>query len=248
MSLHVAQIAHSTRLQQVSFTAKAGQFVGIIGANGAGKSSLLTAITGQLMPLHQGSVHYNERSVLHMSASERRALFGYLPQSPALHGDISVSHFLQSGLVNLPAANAGRDELTRVANLLAITGFLPRPLPHLSGGEQRRIHLARALLGDQPWLVCDEPTASLDLHHQLKVMALLRSFADNGKLVTAALHDLSLAARFCDKLVLLHEGRLMACGEPAEVLSEANLARAFAIKARWLCTEQGVALLPTLLK
>tara|TARA_Y100001973_G_scaffold18871_2_gene27776 strand:- start:5062 stop:5814 length:753 start_codon:yes stop_codon:yes gene_type:complete len=246
MSLVSQQLSYGTRLKNVSFTVPEGQLVGIIGANGAGKTTLLHTLTGQLEP-SAGSVHFAGVDISQLEPLQRRQLFGFLPQNPSAHAEVSVAHFLQSGLVNLPLKVSASVELARVVKLLQLEDYLGRPFTQLSGGEQRRVQLARALLGDQPWLVCDEPTASLDLHYQLHVMQLLKSLAAQGKTITVALHDLSLAARFCDQLVLLRHGALLAADQPAAVLTDANLAQAFGIKARWLCTEQGVALLPSLL-
>ncbi|WP_258241192.1 ABC transporter ATP-binding protein [Pseudidiomarina homiensis] len=247
MSLVCEELSFGARLQQVSFSAATGQLVGIIGANGAGKTTLLQVLTGQLAPT-TGRATFANATIAQLAPLEQRRLIGFLPQNPAAHSDITVAHFLRSGLVNLSLRQSPSAEVKRVVALLNIHDYLARPLTQLSGGEQRRVQLARALLGDQPWLACDEPTASLDLHYQLHVMQLLKRLAQQGKMITVALHDLSLAARFCDQLVLLHKGHLVAAGEPATVLTDDNLASAFGISARWLCTEQGVALLPSLLK
>lgn len=246
MSLICRELSYAERLREVSFTVPEGQLVGIIGANGAGKTTLLHTLTRQLQPT-SGSVHFAGVAMTQLGPLQRRKLFGYLPQNPSVHADVSVLHFLQSGLVNLPLPHSASDELERVTELLQLGNYLSRPLTQLSGGEQRRVQIARALLGDQPWLVCDEPIASLDLHYQLHVMQLLKDLSLRGKTVTVALHDLSLAARFCDQLILLHQGALLTAGQPSMVLTDAHLAQAFGIKARWFCTEQGVALLPSLL-
>ncbi|MDN7138908.1 ABC transporter ATP-binding protein [Pseudidiomarina sp. 1ASP75-14] len=245
MTLKVERLGHSTRLQEVSFAAQPGELVGILGANGAGKSTLLQLLCGVLEP-DAGQLTYQQRDLSQISAYERRQLLGYLPQTPVAEGGIRVDHFLQAGLVNLHLSCPGK-ELNRVVETLQIHALLERTLDKLSGGEQRRVHIARALLGDHNWLLCDEPTTSLDLYYQLQVMAVLRAQADRGKLVTLALHDLGLAARYCDRLVLIDKGRLLAEGTPAAVLTDANLAQAYKIKARWLCTDEGVTLLPSLL-
>lgn len=246
MSLICHQLSYGERLRDVSFSAKDGQLVGIIGANGAGKTTLLQTLTGQLMPT-SGCVSFGDADIASLPPFARRNLLGYLPQNPTAHVEVTVAYFLRSGLVNLTLKGTAELEVMRVVELLELSEYLSRPLTQLSGGEQRRVQLARALLGDQPWLACDEPIASLDLHYQLHVMQLLKNLAYDGKTVTVALHDLSLAARYCDQLILLHNGQLVAAGEPAAVLSDEHLANAFGIQARWLCTEQGVALLPSLL-
>ena len=119
-----------------------------------------------------------------------------------------------------------------------------RALSTLSGGEQQRALLARALVGQPKLLLCDEPTSALDINHQLHTMQLLQQRSGQGQLVLCCLHDLPLAARFCDQLVLLNEGKLIDVGGPAKVLSDANLAQVFGIKALWFCEDSGVAWLP----
>lgn len=246
MSLVCHQLSYGQRLRDVSFSATGGQLIGIIGANGAGKTTLLQTLTGQLLPT-AGRASFGNADIASITPYARRNLLGFLPQNPAAHVEVTVAHFLRSGLVNLSLEHTAEHEVMRVVELLELSDYLSRPLTQLSGGEQRRVQLARALLGDQPWLACDEPIASLDLHYQLHVMQLLKNLARSGKTVTVALHDLSLAARYCDQLILLHKGQLVAAGEPATVLLDEYLANAFGIQARWLCTEQGVALLPSLL-
>lgn len=245
MTLEVTHLTYQERLQRVSFTAQPGELVGVLGANGAGKSTLLQLLCGLLKPT-AGAVSFAGSEVSQMPAIAQRQLLGYLPQAPNIEAAISVEHFLRAGMVNLQLKSP-EAELQRVVQTLTIETLLGRGVHQLSGGEQRRVHLARALLGDQPWLICDEPTASLDLYYQLQVMAILREQAVQGKLVTIAMHDLGLAARYCDRLLLLDRGALLAQGSLTAVLSDANLAQAYKIKARWLCTEDGVTLLPSLL-
>lgn len=247
MILECQLVSYAQRLHDVSFATESGQLVGIIGGNGAGKTTLLHTLTAQLTPT-RGKITFLGKDIGAASPLERRQMFGFLPQNPGVFSDVSVAHFLASGLVNLPAEKRGQAEVERVMQLLDLLDFRQRALAQLSGGEQRRVQFARALLGNQPLLLCDEPIASLDLGYQLQVMALLRELANAGKTVVVALHDLSLAARFCDSLLLLHKGAQVDFGEPAQVLTDTNLAQTFGIKARWLCTEQGVAMLPTLLK
>ncbi|WP_411360471.1 ABC transporter ATP-binding protein [Pseudidiomarina salilacus] len=243
----IENLGLTPRLQPISCRLSGSQLVGIIGPNGAGKSTLLNLLAGQL-PATQGRVEFGGDNWLDSSALQRRQSLSFMPQQPHADGALTVATVLQVGLVNLRLSTPVTAEIARVTELLELQPLLQRPMASLSGGEQRRVHLARALLGDLPWLVLDEPIASLDIHYQLQMMELLRAQARTGKLVMVALHDLSLAARFCDALLLLDQGALRAVGEPAEVLSDENLAAAFRIQARWLCTEQGVGWLPQLLR
>lgn len=243
----IENLGLAPRLHPISCQLNGSQLVGIIGPNGAGKSTLLSLLAGQL-PATQGRVAFGGDNWLEASALRRRQSLSFMPQQPHADGALTVAAVLQVGLVNLSLSTAVTAEIARVTGLLALQPLLQRTMASLSGGEQRRVHLARALLGDLPWLVLDEPIASLDIHYQLQMMELLRAQARTGKLVMVALHDLSLAARFCDTLLLLDQGVLRAVGEPAQVLSDENLAAAFRIQARWLCTEQGVGWLPQLLQ
>lgn len=243
----IENLGFAPRLHPISCQLNGSQLVGIIGPNGAGKSTLLSLLAGQL-PATQGRVAFGGDNWLDSSALQRRQSLSFMPQQPHADGALTVAAVLQVGLVNLSLSTAVTAEIARVTELLALQPLLQRTMASLSGGEQRRVHLARALLGDLPWLVLDEPIASLDIHYQLQMMELLRAQARTGKLVMVALHDLSLAARFCDTLLLLDQGVLRAVGEPAQVLSDENLAAAFRIQARWLCTEQGVGWLPQLLQ
>ena len=231
------------RLRQINLTLQGGQLVGVIGANGAGKSSLLKTLAGLLEP-GSGNVEMNGQLLHRMSAREKAKVFAYLPQNEKPQWDISVTELIKIGLLQQHVS--GQKKQQRIDTVLAacdLISLAQRPLSTLSGGEQQRALLARALVAQPQLLLCDEPTAALDISHQLQTMRLLKQRSQQ-QLVICCLHDLPLAARFCDQLILLHEGALIDVGTPATVLSDSNLAQVFGIKAQWFCETSGVAWLP----
>jgi iron complex transport system ATP-binding protein len=221
-------------VDQASFAATGGELVGLIGANGVGKSSLLRAVA-QLIP-YQGDVAWNGQSLAAMAAPERARTVAYLPQGQSIHWGVEVRHLV--GLGRLPhlgpisRMTAADDAAIDAALARAdVTGLVGKVATELSGGERSRVLMARALAVGAPVLLADEPTASLDPYHQLHTLELLRGLAADGMAVVAVLHDLVLAARFCTRLLLMHEGRIIADGSPSEVLTPAHLAQAYGVEA-----------------
>lgn len=240
--LTIHNLRVDNRLDLNAWTVPTAQFVGVIGANGAGKSTLLSVLAGQL-PTAPQVITLAHQDLAQLTVQQRRQYISYLPQFAAVTTAVTVQHVLLQGMVNLTLANGPHAELAKVCHEFDLTALLNRPITQLSGGEQRRVQVARACLGNVQLALFDEPTTGLDIGQQLELMTLLKHKSQSGTLVMAALHDLALAAQFCDQLLLLHQGRLVAGGSPNEVLSAANLATCFGIQATWLCNEQGVALL-----
>ncbi|WP_372000141.1 ABC transporter ATP-binding protein [Tistrella mobilis] len=220
------------RLDDLSLSLGPGQLVGLIGPNGAGKTTLLRLLAG-LRPPQNGDVSVGGQSLHLLSAAARARQISYLAQGADVHWPLPADAVVALG--RLPHGD-GRSAADRhaVARAMAITGtngFIGRRVDRLSGGERLKVLLARALAVEAPILLADEPVAALDPAHQLDVMGLLRGLAHEGRLIVAVLHDLGLAARFCDRLVLLAEGRLIADGPPETVLTPDRLARAYGIRA-----------------
>lgn len=220
-------------LDRVSVGLAPGALIGLIGPNGAGKTTLLRALAG-LLPLSGGEVRCDGRALAAYRPAERARRIAYLAQNGAAHWPLSVEGLVRLG--RLPhrrgwhGADPRDDEV--VAGMLEATGIATlrdRRVGTLSGGERVRALLARALAVEAPFLLVDEPVAALDPYHQLEIMELLRATAGRGTAVAAILHDLTLAARFCDRLVLLGAGRVLAEGVPDQVLTEAKLADAFQV-------------------
>ena len=237
-----------TVVDSVSFGASGGELVGLIGANGVGKSTLLRAIAGIQAP-EQGRVRYNGEILPARAGKGRAQAIAYLPQGQTVHWPIDVHQLVALGriphLAPLSRLSAADEAAVERAMLRAdVTAFATRPATELSAGERARALLARALAVEAPVLLADEPTAALDPLHQLQVMTLLRQLADDGALVIVVLHDLALAARFCDRLLLMREGAILAEGAADKVLTADNLAAAYGVQAFFAAHEGRPIVLP----
>lgn len=209
--------------------------VGLIGPNGAGKTTLLKTLMGFLAP-DAGSVHFESKPVTEWDRAGLACRVGYLAQGAPCFWPMTVENVV--GLGRTPHHRRfGTDvqkDRTAVDAALAATGvehLRARSALDLSGGERVRVMLARVLAGAPDVLLADEPVAGLDPHYQLQVMEVLRASADAGRTVVVVLHDLTLAARFCDRVVLLDHGRVAADGAPIDVLSPDSLHEVFGVTA-----------------
>ncbi|MEX1023233.1 MAG: ABC transporter ATP-binding protein [Dehalococcoidia bacterium] len=222
-------------LHAIDFEVGSGSIVGLIGPNGAGKSTFLGAIAGVLKH-ERGTVTLGESDLRDLSAREvarRLALISQHP--PETHGFTSLELVLTGRYPHLGRLEieGQRDrEIAHEAMRLTHTDtFAPRSASTLSGGERQRVFIARGLAQQTPVLLLDEPTASLDVQHQLGMFGLFRRLADEGLTVIVAVHDLDLAARYCDRLVMLEHGRVAADGTPEQVLTPERLSRVFGVAA-----------------
>ncbi|MDX1607444.1 MAG: ABC transporter ATP-binding protein [Candidatus Competibacterales bacterium] len=222
-------------LECVDLDLPAGCLLGLVGPNGSGKTTLLRALLG-LVRLQDGRVELDGRPLQRLPSRERARRIAYLPQQGDSHWPLTVERVVALG--RLPHQGAWQGLLARdraaIANAMAVTEVTPlagRIITHLSGGERLRVHLARALAGEPDVLLADEPVAALDPFHQLQAMALLRSVARRGGAVLVVLHDLGLAVRCCDRLILLDRGRVAASGDPEAVLDDARLAAVYHVAA-----------------
>ncbi len=234
-------------LSDVSATLKPGQLIGVLGPNGAGKSTLARAMLG-LVRTH-GSVSIDGQALVGMAPAAVARRVAYLPQGQALHWPLSVERVVALGrLPHLAPMSrmtaADHDAVEAAMTRVDVTGFRDRDATTLSGGERARVLLARALAQGTSALVADEPLAALDPRHRIEVATLLRAEADAGRLVIVVLHDLSLAARMCDRLLLLDHGRLVADGAPATVLTPERLATVFGVRAWFGDGEGGPMIVP----
>jgi iron complex transport system ATP-binding protein len=220
-------------LRSVDLAVASEEMVGLIGPNGSGKTTLLRVLANLRAP-DGGSVTLDGRDLAAVGERELAKKIAYLAQGGDVHWSMRVEALV--GLGRLPHRRAFRDRarsdtaaIERAMNAADIMQLRDRTMAHLSGGERVRVLLARALAVEAALLLADEPVAALDPLHQLRVMELLRDAARGGTGVIVVLHDLSLAARFCYRLVLIAGGEIVAEGRPADVLTPANLARAYGV-------------------
>ena len=229
------QIEAKTLLDRADLNAAHGQMVGLIGPNGAGKSTFLRAISGVLR-VQSGNIHLDGADLRSLTSKEVAAGLAIVPQIvPYTHGFTAMELVLMGRYPHLgrfQIEGAGDERIARDAMRQTETEqFADRTLDTLSGGERQRVIVSRALAQQPRILLLDEPTANLDVLHQLKVLGLVRQLVDDGLTAVAAIHDLNMASRFCDRLVLLQEGRVLAEGTPEEVLTPKLIAQAFGVIA-----------------
>ena len=232
--IHV-ELGGRTVLDNASLDIKRGEIVAVAGANGAGKSTLLRAMAG-LRPPKSGAVAIDDGNIRFL---DRRALarkIAYLPQDRIIHWPVTVR--TRVGLGRLPhrapsAAESEKDcaAIDAAMQAMDIDHFAARTTTELSGGERARVLLARALAQEACFLIADEPASGLDPAHGLQLFQHFVRLAKAGKGVIVALHDLSLAVRFCNRVALLKDGKVMVCGPPGDVVTEAHLAAAYGIRA-----------------
>jgi iron complex transport system ATP-binding protein len=213
-------------LRDVSLAAAPGEVVALVGPNGAGKSTLVRVLAGDLLPT-TGRVTLDDRPISSYRPHDLALRRAVLPQQTVLQFAFTAREVVEMG--RGPRRNDD-DETVVVASLAKTesTSIADRLFPSLSGGEQARISLSRVLAQEAPFLLLDEPTASLDLRHQQLVMEIARDLAAHGALVVTVLHDLNLAAAYADRIALLHSGRLVADGPPWQTLTEPLLTDVFA--------------------
>ena len=245
-------------LSDIDLSLPAGQVIGVLGANGAGKSTLLAALAGELSP-SAGRITLNGRPLSAWPAAELASCRAVLPQSPSLQFDLPVATVIGMGAYpharhsrigahptnrhDTAQAAMAEDQriLQRVLALADVQDLYGRRYRLLSGGEQQRVHLARVLyqllLARQGYneyrvLMLDEPTASLDPRHQLHLLSAVHTLAHEENVAALVIvHDLNLAAGCCDRLLLLGQGRVAACGTPAQVLTPDTLRQVYGVEA-----------------
>ena len=220
----------------VAATFQSGTVTAILGPNGAGKSTLLACLAGLRKP-NAGHVRLDEADVLSMHARARARRIGFIPQTPevawAVEARILVglgrTPFIGSSGLSLEDGAA----IDRAMEAAGVTELADRDVTTLSGGERGRVLIARALAGDPEWLLADEPLTGLDPGHQLDAGDLFRAMAhEQGRGVIVTLHDLSLAARIADRIIVMAAGKVLADGPPSLALSPEVMASAYGVRAR----------------
>lgn len=237
-----------TILDHVTATFARGRICVVLGGNGAGKSTLLSCLAGLRRP-DSGAVHLDTVPLDRLDLRDRARRIGLLPQRAEVHWDLSVRALVSLGRMPHDTGwgrNAAHHRaVTAAMDATDCAHLADRPVPHLSGGEQARVLFARVLAGEPHWLLADEPLAHLDPAHQLDALGLLRRAADGGAGVVVVLHDLALAGRIADDIVLMREGRVLAAGAAHDVLTPGLVAQAYGIEVRVVVEPDGVrTLLP----
>ena len=214
-------------LDQVSFEVAAGEIVGLLGPNGAGKSTLVRALSGVLRR-YDGSARVQGAEVRDLPPKELARRVAVVPQEPRFEFSFTALEIVLMGrhphLAGLAFESARDVELAREALArVGAEGLADRAIDELSAGERQRVVFARALAQDSPVLLLDEPASFLDLKHQVELFDRLRELADGRRAIVAVMHDLNLAAEYCDRVVLLSGGRVAAAGPASEVLTWSHL-------------------------
>lgn len=237
-------------LREISFSVKGSEILCLIGRNGSGKTTLLRGITG-ILPLRSGTISYDGTDLSAMDPRSRARLISVVPQAVSLPAGYTVYETVSHGrtpYLNWYGKLSPADEQI-IGNAIRITGlesFTEKEVSSLSGGEQQRVILARALTQEAPVMILDEPTNYLDLHYQVALLELERQICrQKGLAVIVIIHDLNLAARFADRVVILNNGRIAETGTPEEVLREDILSEVYDTPVRVIKDEkEGLIILP----
>lgn len=232
--LHVQLDGHDI-LTDVAFGIEQGTWIGLLGPNGSGKTTLLRAI-GAHIPF-EGTICLEGRPVEVWSARERARRLAYVRQTPTLTFDFTVEELVLLGRAPHRGwlQSYGSDDRARVREALTkvdLDGFASRSVLSLSGGEMQRVFLAQALVQEADLLLLDEPTSHLDVHYQFAFMEQVKDLVQGGRTLLSVFHDLELAARYADRLLLLRQGQLVSDGSPGSVLTPECIADVFGMHAR----------------
>ncbi|MCZ7587331.1 MAG: ABC transporter ATP-binding protein [Gaiella sp.] len=236
-------------VRDVGVVVEQGEWVALIGPNGAGKTTLLRAIAGLVR--HDGEVSLLGRPAASLDRRQRARAVAVVPQTPETPPWLTVAEYVLMGrtphLGPLARESAGdRDAAARALELLELQPLADRALGTLSGGERQRAVVARAIAQEASIVLLDEPTAALDIGHQQRSLELLDGLRDHeGLTLVAAMHDLTLAAQYADRVLLMSGGRIVADGAPAEVLTEETLAEHYGATVRVVTVDERLAVLPT---
>lgn len=223
-------------VDDVSYECRGGEVFGVVGPNGAGKTTLMQVAAGLLDATHGGARIF-DRDISQLSVAERALHIGYAPQSVGPHPFTALDMVLMGRYPYLSRWQLEDAEDRRIAmealRATETAEFADRRVDTLSGGERQRVVLARVLAQQTDVVIADEPVASLDIRHQLLAMAVLRERAARADVaVCVVMHDLNLAARFCDSILVMQEGRAIACGPPGEVFTPELIREVFGVDAQ----------------
>ena len=238
LELHQVSFAYpsgQTILKKISFPFRKGEVCAVLGPNGTGKTTLLMLLLGFLRPSF-GEIILSGTPMARMSARKRARQLAYIPQDVSLRFPLSVFEFVLLGRKPWFVWGPSPSDVNMVGNALSLLDMdklAGRPLSDLSGGQRQKAALARALVQGTDWLLLDEPTSSLDLRHQVEVLSTIRHIAvEHGKGVILSMHDINLAARYADTVLLMKNGEIVASGTPADVLTGDSIASVYGISMR----------------
>ncbi len=222
-------------LIDISFGLEEGEFLGIVGPNGSGKSTLLRNIDKILHPKN-GTIFIQNQNQKDLSREEIAKLIGYVPQNDNNVFSTTVFEFILMGRkphIKWMETKEDKEIVAHMIEKLSLGDFALRDINQLSGGERQKVSIARALVQTPKILLLDEPTANLDLKHQLEVLDLLLETKENGVSIIIAIHDLNLALRYCDKFIILNQGQVFASGGQ-EIISKENIETVYGVKVEVL--------------
>ncbi len=240
-------------VEALSLQLAEGELLGLLGPNGAGKTTALRALGG-LLPPRAGVALLDGKELPTLSSQARARALGLVPQAETQAWPLTVEEVVALGRAPhrgwlLPLSKVDRWVIERVLRRTSLLALRERPVDELSGGERQLVLIARALVQEPQILLLDEPTANLDIQHQLQLLDLVRELVDGHRLAAAmAIHDLTLAARYCHRLVLMHRGRSYASGDPRTVLTREHLRAVFGVEGclyrdphgRWALSAQPI--------
>ena len=220
-------------LENISMELDRSEVLGIVGPNGTGKSTLIRCIDHILKP-RQGSILLDEDDITKMKRMEIAKKMGYVPQSTTRVFPASVIDTVLMGRrphLGWKSSEEDMDKVLEILELLGIVEFAMRDFNEISGGQQQKVLIARALAQEADVLLLDEPTSNLDIRHQLEVMEILKNVVrKNGISAVMAIHDLNLASRYTDRILMMNGGRIFAAGDPASVLTVENIRQVYGVE------------------
>jgi iron complex transport system ATP-binding protein len=223
-------------LDSIDLQLQSGCVTAVLGPNGAGKSTLLSCIAGLLTPA-QGGIELDGAALGSIPAMQRARRIAFLPQTPEIAWAVDVETLVGLGRIPFQGVASEAENRAAIAHAMERTQveqWSSRTVTTLSGGERARVLLARIFAGESDWILADEPFTGLDPAHQFEAAELLRSVADQGGGVVLTIHDLTLAARIADRVVILDGGRIVADGAPQDALTTKILHDVYGIDAQWL--------------
>lgn len=227
MNLQVNNISFSYKngfpaLKNISFLSQAGDMLAIVGQNGSGKSTLLKCLN-RILKINTGSIRLGETPLHSLSPEQLARIIAYIPQTEEYITDLSVFDTVLLGRkphIRYTPTPQDLETVSRLLTRLELETIAMRPLSTLSGGQQQRVFIARALAQHPKILLLDEPIANLDINHQMKVLKLLQQLADGGMNILLTIHDINMAARFCNNVLMLKQGELFAAGRQSAYTPE----------------------------